>query len=49
LLKIEAGKIPRKVNKLSMTMLVLFMFVWVVVIGVELVNSLGLIFASGAL
>lgn len=49
LLKIEAGKIPRKVNKLSMTMLILFMFVWVVVIGVELVNSLGLIFASGAL
>jgi Flp pilus assembly protein TadB len=49
LLKIQAAKIPKKVNKLSMTMLIFFMVVWVVVIGVELIDSLGMIFGSGLL
>lgn len=46
MLKIQAAKIPKKVNKLSMTMLILFMFVWVVVIGVELINSLSIVFGT---
>jgi hypothetical protein len=32
-----------------MTMLIFFMVVWVVVIGVELIDSLGMIFGSGLL
>lgn len=47
LLKAEAEKAPRKVQKLSMVMLVTFMVVWVVVIGVQIVDSLGAIFSSG--
>lgn len=41
MLKAEANKIPKKVNKLSMIMLVCFMFTWVMVIAVQVIESLG--------
>ena len=44
MLKAKAEKGPRKVNKLSMIMLVCFMMVWVVVMGVQIITSLGSIF-----
>lgn len=40
MLKMEANKIPKKVNKLSMVMLICFMFTWVMVIAVQVVDSL---------
>ena len=44
MLKAKAEKGPRKVNKLSMIMLICFMMVWVVVMGVQIITSLGSIF-----
>lgn len=46
MLKAEAEKIPRKVQRLSMIMLICFMVVWVAVIGVQIVDSLGAIFGG---
>lgn len=46
MLKAEASKGPRKVQKLSMSMLFCFMVVWVVVIAVEVVESVGMIFSA---
>ncbi len=43
-LKMQADKIPRKVNRLSMIMLITFMMMWIVVIGVQVIVSLGSMF-----
>lgn len=40
-LRAEANKIPGKVRKLSMCMLICFMLIFIVVIAVEIVNSMG--------
>lgn len=45
-LRIEAQKIPGKVNHLSMAILVTFMIVYVVVIAGQVIDSLSVIFAS---
>lgn len=44
LLKREAGKIPGKVKKLSMCMLFCFILLYLVVMGTEIVDSLGILF-----
>lgn len=44
LLKQEANKVPGKVKRLSMCLLFCFMLIYIVVIGMEIVNSLGLLF-----
>lgn len=44
-LKAEANKIPKRVNKLSMTMLIFFMLTWIVVIAVQVVESMVTLFA----
>lgn len=44
LLKIEANKIPRKVRRLSMVMMICFILTWVVVIAVQIIQSLGTMF-----
>ena len=44
LLKQEAQKAPRKVKRLSLCLLFCFMAMYVVVIGMEIVNSMGVLF-----
>lgn len=44
LLKQEAQKVPRKVKRLSMFLLFCFMLVYIVVIGMEIVTSMGVLF-----
>ena len=44
LLKQQAQKIPSKVKRLSMCLLFCFMLVYVVVIGMEIMNSVGVLF-----
>ncbi len=44
LLKQEAQKVPRKVKRLSMCLLFCFMAIYIVVIGIEIVDSLGVLF-----
>jgi len=44
LLRAEAAKVPRKVNKLSMCLLVCFMLTYVVVILQQIVGSIGVLF-----
>ena len=44
LLKQQAQKIPGKVKRLSVCLLVCFMLIYIVVIGMEIVNSLGMLF-----
>lgn len=44
LLKQQAQKIPSKVKRLSMCLLFCFMLIYVVVIGMEIVNSIGILF-----
>lgn len=46
LLKLEANKIPKKTKRLSMIMLFCFLLVWIVVIGVQVVDSISMIFAA---
>lgn len=43
-LKLEAQKIPRKVKRLSMCLLVCFMLVYLVVIIAQIMNSVGVLF-----
>lgn len=43
-LRAEASKIPGKVRKLSMSMLICFVIIFVVVIAVEIIDSTGVIF-----
>ena len=43
-LKVQAGKVPSKVKRLSMTLLFCFMAVYLVVITVEIMTSLGAMF-----
>ena len=43
-LKAEAAKVPRKVKRLSMCMLICFMLMYVVVIVVQIMNSVGVMF-----
>lgn len=44
LLKQQALKVPRKVKRLSMCLLFCFMLIYIVVIGMEIVNSVGILF-----
>lgn len=44
LLKQEANKVPSKVKRLSMCLLFCFMLIYVVVIGMEILNSIGVLF-----
>ena len=44
LLKQQAQKIPGKVKRLSMCLLLCFMLIYVVVIGMEIMNSIGVLF-----
>lgn len=44
LLKQEAQKVPRKVKRLSLCLLFCFMAMYIVVIGMEIVNSMGVLF-----
>lgn len=44
LLKLEAQKIPKRVNRLSMVMLICFTITWVIVIGIQVVDSLSVLF-----
>ena len=44
LLKQQAQKIPSKVKRLSMCLLFCFMLIYVVVIGMEIMNSIGVLF-----
>lgn len=44
LLKQQAQKIPSKVKRLSMCLLICFMIIYIVVIGMEIVNSMGTLF-----
>ena len=44
LLKQQAQKIPSKVKRLSMCLLFCFMLIYIVVIGMEIVNSIGVLF-----
>lgn len=43
-LRLEAEKIPKRVNKLSMCLLVCFMLVYIVVILTQIMNSVGVMF-----
>jgi Flp pilus assembly protein TadB len=43
-LKQQAQKVPRKVKRLSMCLLFCFMLIYIVVIGMEIVNSIGILF-----
>lgn len=43
-LRLEAQKIPRKVKKLSMCLLFCFMLIYIVVILVQIMNSVGVLF-----
>lgn len=43
-LKAEANKIPKKVNRLSMIILIFFLFTWIVVIAVQVLESLSMLF-----
>ena len=44
LLKQQAQKVPGKVKRLSMCLLFCFILIYIVVIGVEIVNSIGILF-----
>jgi Flp pilus assembly protein TadB len=44
LLKQQAQKVPGKVKRLSMCLLFCFMLIYIVVIGMEIVNSIGVLF-----
>ena len=44
LLKQQAQKIPAKVKRLSMCLLFCFMLIYIVVIGMEILNSIGVLF-----
>ena len=44
LLKQQAQRIPRKVKRLSMCLLVCFLLIYIVVIGIEIVSSIGILF-----
>ena len=44
LLKQQAQKIPSKVKRLSMCLLFCFMLIYIVVIGMEIMNSIGVLF-----
>ena len=44
LLKQQAQRIPRKVKRLSMCLLVCFLLIYIVVIGIEIVSSIGVLF-----
>jgi len=44
LLKQQAQKVPSKVKRLSMCLLFCFMLIYVVVIGMEIMNSIGVLF-----
>ena len=46
MLKAEANKIPNKTRRLSLIMLLCFLLVWIVVIGVQVVESLTVIFSA---
>ena len=41
ILKAEAAKVPAKVKRLSMCMLICFMLMYLLVIGMQIVTSLG--------
>jgi CHASE3 domain sensor protein len=43
-LKAEAAKVPRKVRRLSMCLLVCFMLIYVVVIAAQIMSSVGVMF-----
>ena len=43
-LKADAAKVPRKVKRLSMCLLICFMLVYVVVIVAQIMNSVGVMF-----
>ena len=43
-LRLQAEKIPKKVKKLSMCLLICFMIMYVVVILAQIVNSVGVLF-----
>ena len=43
-LKQQAQKVPGKVKRLSMCLLFCFMLIYIVVIGMEIVNSIGILF-----
>lgn len=45
-LKAEAAKVPKKVKRLSMCMLICFMLMYVVVIVSQIMNSVGVMFGS---
>ena len=45
-LKVEAAKVPKKVKRLSMCMLICFMLMYVVVIVAQIMNSVGVMFGS---
>lgn len=45
MLKAKANKIPTKVSRLSMILLVCFMAIWFIVIGVQVVDALSTMFA----
>lgn len=45
-LKAEAQKVPRKVKRLSMCLLICFMLIYVVVIVMQILNSVGVMFAN---
>lgn len=45
-LKAEAAKVPKKVKRLSMCMLICFMLMYVVVIVAQIMNSVGVMFGS---
>ena len=45
-LKVEAAKVPKKVKRLSMCMLICFMLMYVVVIVAQIMNSVGVLFGS---
>ncbi|HPE96196.1 MAG TPA: secretion protein F, partial [Bacillota bacterium] len=44
LLKQQAQKVPSKVKRLSMCLLFCFMLIYIVVIGMEIMNSIGVLF-----
>lgn len=44
-LRLQAQKVPKKVKRLSMCLLVCFMLIYVVVIVFEIINSVGILFA----
>jgi pilus assembly protein TadC len=44
MLKQQAGKVPGKIKKLSMCLLICFLVIYLAVIGVEITSKMGIIF-----